>query len=348
MDKIRFGVAGAGKIGTYHTRTLAKMKDVELVGVADVDLLRAQTLAWDNNTIAYGDYKDLLPQIDALVVAVPTHLHAEVALKAMSMGIHCMVEKPITDSVEDAKKLSEMAEKKNVILQVGHVERFNPAVVEAQKYIKKPLYINMERLGPYDPRVSSIGVTLDLMIHDLDILLSIVNSEIESVEAIGARVFSNFEDISNARIKFKNGTVADITASRITFERIRRMRIYQDEEYISVDYISSKIKIYRKKNDPPKDLSDIDIFSPKIERKLPITEELYHFIDCIRNYKKPLTDAYKSTTALKLAIEVTEKLKRYDMPRESQEKNKISKKISDVVDAAKIIIDSKLDDNIGK
>ncbi len=346
MSKIRFGVIGAGKIGTYHTRTLAKMSDVELVGVADIDLLRAQTLAWDNGCVAYGDYNDLLPQVDAVVIAVPTHLHAEVGLKAMSMGIHCLVEKPITDSLEDAKKLSEMAEKNNLILQVGHVERFNPAIVEASKYIKNPLYINMERLGPYDPRVSSIGVTLDLMIHDLDILLSFVNSEIEAIDAIGARVFSNFEDISNARIRFKNGTVCDVTASRVTFERIRRMRVYQDEEYISVDYISSRIKIYKKKNDPPQNLSDIEIISPKIERKLPITAELEHFIDCIRNSKKPLTDAHKGTNALKLAIEITERLKRYDLPRQSGEEPK--SKIVDYINAAKAMIENKIDEGLGK
>lgn len=345
MDKIKFGVVGAGRIGTYHTKTLASMKDVELVGVADVDLLRAQTLAWNNNTLAYGDYKDLLPQIDALVIAVPTHLHAKVAIDAMNMGIHCMVEKPITDSIEDAKKMSELAEKKNVVLQVGHVERFNPAVVEAQKYIKKPLYINMERLGPYDPRVSSIGVTLDLMIHDLDILLSMVNCEIQSIDAIGARVFSNFEDISNARIKFKNGTVADITASRITFERIRRMRVYQDEEYISVDYISSRIKIYRKKNDPPKNLDDIEVISPKIEKKLPITEELDHFIHCIREMKKPILDAHKGINALKLAIEISESIKRYDLP--INQSITPPTKLKDFIDAAKIIADNVIDD-IGK
>ncbi|MEF3280559.1 MAG: Gfo/Idh/MocA family oxidoreductase [Elusimicrobiota bacterium] len=349
MDKIRFGVIGAGKIGTYHTRTLASMKEVDLVGVADVDLLRAQVLAWNNNTMAYRDYSDLFHQVDALVIAVPTHLHAEVALKAMEKGIHCLVEKPITDSIEDAKKLSELSEKKGVVLQVGHVERFNPAVVEAQKHIKKPLYINMERLGPYDPRVSSIGVTLDLMIHDLDILLSLVNSDIESIDSIGARVFSNFEDISNARIKFKNGTIADLTASRVTFERIRRMRVYQDEEYISVDYISSRIKIYRKKNDPPKDLNDIEIITPKIERKMPITEELYHFIDCIKNLKKPVPDAAKGISALKLAITITEGIKRYDMPRaQVDEKSRFARRVGDIVEAAKIIIDSKIDDNIGK
>ncbi len=348
MKKIRFGVIGAGKIGTYHARTLASLEKVDLVGVADIDLLRAQSVAWDNNAVAYRDYKDLLPLVDAVVVAVPTNLHREVSEAAIEKGIHCLVEKPITDSLEDAKYLAELSEKKGIILQVGHVERFNPAVIEAQKYIKKPLYINMERLGPYDPRVSSIGVTLDLMIHDLDILLSIVNSEIESIDSIGASVFSRFEDISNARIKFKNGTIADVTASRITFERIRRMRIYQDEEYISVDYISSRIKIYRKAVSCPKGLSDIEVITPKIEKKLPITEELKHFIECIENAKKPLTDVYKGTTALKLAIDVCEKMKIYNLPPGDNEEIEKNAGVKDIIEAAKGIIETKIDEGMGK
>ena len=348
MKKLRFGVIGAGKIGTYHTRTLSTLQEVELIGVADVDLLRAQAVAWENNAVAYRDYRDLLPLVDAVVVAVPTSLHREVAEDAINMGIHCLVEKPVTDSLEDAKFLAELSEKKGVILQVGHVERFNPAVIEAQKYIRDPLYINMERLGPYDPRVSNIGVTLDLMIHDLDILLSIVKSEIESIDSIGASVFSKFEDISNARIRFKNGTIADITASRITFERIRRMRIYQDEEYISVDYISSRIKIYRKKVPDPKDLRDIDVIIPSIEKRLPITEELKHFIDCIENSKKPLTDVYKGTTALKLAIEISEKMRIYRMPNQGYSHKVGSNRFSDLLNATKGIIETKIDESFGK
>lgn len=348
MGRLRFGVIGAGKIGTYHARALASLEKVELIGVADVDLLKAQRLAWENNAVAYRDYRDLLPLVDAVVVAVPTSLHREVAEDAINRGIHCLVEKPVCESLEDAKFLAELSEKKGVILQVGHVERFNPAVIEAQRYIKNPLYINMERLGPYDPRVSGIGVTLDLMIHDLDILLSIVKSEVVSIDSIGASVFSRFEDISNARIRFKNGTVADLTASRISFERIRRMRVYQDEEYISVDYISSRIKIYRKAVPNPKDLNDVEIITPKIEKRMPITEELKHFVDCIENFKKPLTDVYKGTTALKLAIEVCENMKIYKMPRQDVEVFQSSNNISDVINAAKGIIETKLDEGLGK
>ncbi|MGC9070093.1 MAG: Gfo/Idh/MocA family oxidoreductase [Elusimicrobiales bacterium] len=348
MKKIRFGVIGAGKIGSYHARTLAGIEKAELVGVADVDLLRAQSVAWGNNAVAYRDYKDLLGLVDAVVVAVPTHLHKEISEVAIEKGIHCLVEKPITDSLEDAKYLAQLSEKKGVILQVGHVERFNPAVIEAAKYVKKPLYINMERLGPYDPRVSGIGVTLDLMIHDLDILLWLVNSEVESIDSIGASIFSRFEDISNARIRFKNGTVADVTASRITFEKIRRMRIYQDEEYISVDYISSRIKIYKKAVPEPKSLSDIEIITPKIEKRLPITEELKHFIECIENARKPLTDVYKGTTALKLAIGVCENMKLYRMPKGSLHNTSKDGRVKDIIEAAKGIIETRIDEGIGR
>lgn len=347
MKKIKFGVIGAGKIGTYHTRTLAKLDKAELIGVADIDLLKAQTLAWENNAVAYRDYKDLLPLVDAVVIAVPTNLHREIAENAINMGVHCLVEKPITDTLEDAKFLAELSERKGIILQVGHVERFNPAVIEAQKYIKDPLYINMERLGPYDPRVSGISVTLDLMIHDLDILLSIVKSEVESIDSIGASIFSDFDDISNARIRFKNGTIADVTASRVTFERIRRMRVYQEGEYISVDYISSRIKIYRKAVSNPKSLDDIEIINPKIEKKLPITEELKHFIECIENYKKPLTDVYKGTTALKLAIDICERMKIYKVPK-TKDDVKMERNISDFLNAAKGIIETKIDEGLGK
>lgn len=342
--KIRFGVVGAGKIGTFHARTLSKMPEVELVGISDIDMLRAQTLAWNYNSVAYDNYEDLLPQIDAIVVATPTQLHAQIAAKAMSKGIHCLVEKPITDSEKDAKELLKISEENNVVLQVGHVERFNPAVVEAVKHIKDPLYINMERLGPYDPRVSSIGVTLDLMIHDLDILLSIVNSPIESLDAIGASILSKHDDISNVRIKFKNGTIADITASRVTFERLRRMRVYQDQCYISVDYINSKVKIYKKKVDPPKSLKDIEIISPNVEKKEPIREELYHFIDCINNSKKPVPSGEKGLNALKIALEITEKIKRYDLPRnpEIKDKSKFVETLSDITKAAKVILEEKM------
>jgi predicted dehydrogenase len=344
VKKMRFGVIGAGKIGTYHIRTLAKMPEVELVGVSDANLLQAQVLAWKYNSLAYKDFSDLLPQVDALVVAVPTEYHAEIAIKAMEAGVHCMVEKPITNSVEDARKLLALAELKKVVLQVGHVERFNPAVIETLKHVKKPRFVSIERLGPYDPRMSAIGVTLDLMIHDLDIILTMIDSPIDSFEAVGASILSGHEDITNVRIKFKNGCIADITASRVTMERSRRMRIYQEDSYLSIDYISARLKIYKKKVPVLKSLKDVEIIFPKIERKEPIKEELYHFIDCINTSKKPGPSGEKGLKALRLALDITDSLKRYELSgaRTPEAKPSLARSLGDIGGATRMIVEEGL------
>jgi len=216
--KIRFGVVGAGKLGGFHSKTLSTMPGVTLVGISDPDLVRAQGLAWEHNCVAYKSHEELFGQVDALIVAAPTEYHAEIGIKALEAGVNILMEKPITNSEEGARKLLELAEKNKVVLQVGHSERFNSAVVETLKHVKNPRYVTIERLGPYDPRVAATGVTLDLMIHDLDIILTMIDSEVESFEAIGASVLSNHEDIANVRLKFKSGCVADITASRATME----------------------------------------------------------------------------------------------------------------------------------
>ncbi|MCG2726336.1 MAG: Gfo/Idh/MocA family oxidoreductase [Elusimicrobia bacterium] len=342
--KIRFGVVGAGKIGNYHARTLAAMPEVELVGISDINVLRAQVLAWRYDSMAYKNYADILPQTDAIVISTPTEYHAEIALAAMKKGIHCLVEKPITNSVEDAKKLLEAAEKAKVMLQVGHVERFNPAVVEALKHIKNPKFVTIERLGPYDPRVSGIGVTLDLMIHDLDIVLTMINSPLETFDAVGASLLSEHDDISNVRLKFKSGCTVDITASRVTMEIARRMRVYQEENYISVDYASSLIKIYEKKNSPIKSLKDIAVSFPKIVKKQPIQEELYHFIDCIENSKSPVPSGEKGLMALKLALDITDNLKKYELkePKNAFPKNSILQSIADAGKATKVMVEEGL------
>lgn len=342
--KIRFGVVGAGKIGNYHARTLAAMPEVELVGISDINVLRAQVLAWRYDSMAYKNYADILPQTDAIVISTPTEYHAEIALAAMKKGIHCLVEKPITNSVEDAKKLLEAAEKAKVMLQVGHVERFNPAVVEALKHIKNPKFVTIERLGPYDSRVSGIGVTLDLMIHDLDIVLTMINSPLETFDAVGASLLSEHDDISNVRLKFKSGCTVDITASRVTMEIARRMRVYQEENYISVDYASSLIKIYEKKNSPIKSLKDIAVSFPKIVKKQPIQEELYHFIDCIENSKSPVPSGEKGLMALKLALDITDNLKKYELkePKNAFPKNSIFQSIADAGKATRVMVEEGL------
>jgi predicted dehydrogenase len=342
--KLRFGVVGAGKLGGFHTRTLSTMPEVELVGVSDPNLLRAQMLAWRYNCVAYKTVEELLSQVDALVIAAPTEYHADLGIKALSAGVHVLMEKPITNSEEGARKLLELSEKNGVVLQVGHSERFNAAVVETMKHVKNPRYVTIERLGPFDPRVAATGVTLDLMIHDLDIILTMIDSEVASFEAIGASMLSNHEDISNVRIKFKNGCVADITASRCTMEASRRMRIYQQDAYISVDYVSSRVKIYTKKTPVINSLKDIEITYPKFAPKQPIKEEIVHFIDCIRTSKTPTPSGEKGLKAVRLALDITNQMRRFEVSGSKTEESpeSLAGALADAGKAAKVIIEEGL------
>jgi len=338
--KIKFGVIGAGKIGTFHVRTLSKMNGVELVGVCDPDAMRAQNLAWEYNSTAYTRYQDLVPQVEAVIVAAPTELHHEIGMYCLDKGVHTLMEKPIASTMEQARELIDKAAAKNVILQIGHVERFNPAVLEAFKYIKDPKFIAIKRLGPYDPRMANIGVVLDLMIHDIDLLLTLLKSDVVSLDAVGLSAFSEHEDIANVRLKFANGCTADVTASRASFERARYMNLYQPDAYISVDFMNARVKIYRKKAPVIKSLSDIDVIYPTVDKQMPITSEIMHFVDCIKNDKTPGPSGEKGGKALQLALRIIDEIKRYQVPRGKEEtKGGAIGLVADIGAAAKVAID---------
>ncbi|MCR4294048.1 MAG: Gfo/Idh/MocA family oxidoreductase [Elusimicrobia bacterium] len=313
-SKIRVAVVGAGKMGTHHARALSKLPEVELVGVCDTNVWKAQLAAWQSNTVAVRDYKDVLGRVDAVIVAVPTPLHYEVGKAVLEADAHCLIEKPLASSVDEAKELLALSEARELILQVGHIERFNPAVLEAVKHIRDPRYITVERLGPYDPRMSHIGVVMDLMIHDLDILLTLVGSEVESIEALGASLLSgHHEDIANVRVRFKTGCVADLTASRISLGKSRKLRAFQKDSYISLDYGNTALKVYRKKTAVIKSLKDVDYLSPKLSSTDPLRNEHQHFLDCIRHNRKPWPSGERGVEALKLALQISEELERYEL-----------------------------------
>ncbi|HCJ66838.1 MAG TPA: UDP-N-acetyl-D-glucosamine dehydrogenase, partial [Elusimicrobia bacterium] len=225
MKKLKVAVIGVGKLGQHHARILSKNTNVELTAVVDILPERAKKIASLYHTLSYTDYQKILGLVDAVTIATPTPTHYPISKDFISYSIHCLIEKPITDNLEDAEEILDLGKEKNVILQIGHIERFNPAVIAARKYIHEPKYIESRRLGPYDPRVSHIGVVLDLMIHDLDIVLSLVDSKIRELDALGTSVFSEHEDIANVRIKFENGCVADLSASRISLAPFRKIRI---------------------------------------------------------------------------------------------------------------------------
>ncbi len=336
-SKIRVGVVGAGRIGGHHARILSKIPGVELVAVCDTNLWRAQLAAWQCNTVAARDYKDVLKQVDAMVVAVPTPLHAEVGKEILGRGIHCLIEKPLAASVEEARELLDLSAEKKVVLQVGHVERFNPAVLEAIQHVRNPRYITVERLGPYDPRVAHIGVVLDLMIHDLDILLTLVGSEVDSLEAVGAHLLSEHEDIANVRVRFKTGCIADLTASRISLEKSRKLRVFQPDSYISLDYGSSALKIYRKKTEHIKSLKDIEIIRPKLDTTEPLKKEHLHWLDCIRHNRKPWPSGERGVEALKLALQVSDELERYKVSHYAGSRSLIPEWAHDLSKIAKTV-----------
>ena len=252
--------------------------DSKLEYIVDTDEKRAEKIIKSNklNAVILTDYKNLIGKVDAAVISAPTQFHYEIAKPLLENGIHCLVEKPITLNVEEAQELIEIAQKRNVVLQVGHVERFNPAVIAAAPYVNNPRFIEVNRLGPYDPRTAHIGVVLDLMIHDLDMLFYLVKDKVVSFEAHGAKVLSETEDIAKVRLKFTNGCVADVSASRISMDKYRRIRIFQPDAYISVDYAGKSLKMYTKKEgrEKIKSLLDIDIKKPKIPSNEPLFYEL--------------------------------------------------------------------------
>ena len=319
-SKIRVGVIGAGRIGSHHARILGKHPDVELVGICDTNIWRAQLAAWRANTLAYRDFASLLEKTDAAIIAVPTDKHHEVGKAALSAGIHCLIEKPLAATMEEARDLLAISEERKVVLQVGHVERFNPAVLKAIEHVRHPRFITVERLGPYDPRVSQIGVVLDLMIHDLDILLTLVGSEVESLEAIGASLFSKHEDIANVRVRFKTGCIADLTASRISMNRCRKVRMFQEDSYISLDYLNASLKVYKKKSPVIKSLKDVEVITPKLPKTEPLKSEIDHFLDCVRHNRKPWPSGEHGIEALKLALQITEELEKYELSDHRQTK----------------------------
>ncbi|UCE18907.1 MAG: Gfo/Idh/MocA family oxidoreductase [Gemmatimonadota bacterium] len=245
MTKIKVGVVGLGHLGRHHIRIYSELKEAELIGGYDIDRALAEERCGALGTVPFSSYEELLNEIDALNIVVPTVSHYEVALPALKRGIHVLIEKPISRTVEEADSLIKEAKKQNCVLQVGHIERFNRAMRAVRNLDIQPLFIESQRLAPFNPRGTDVSVVHDLMIHDVDIVLSFVRSPLERIDAVGARVVSRHEDIANARLRFKNGCVANITASRIARKRIRKMRIFQHDTYIHLDFAEGRTELFR-------------------------------------------------------------------------------------------------------
>ena len=283
--RVRVAVIGVGHLGQHHARLLASMEDVELVGICDTNRPRADEIAAKFGGRVFADARDLISNVDAVTVAVPTVSHLDAALPFLSSGVATLVEKPIAPSVADASRLIDAAERGGALLATGHTERFNPAVAKALPLIADPRFIEIHRLGTFPERSLDIDVIFDLMIHDLDLLLSVVKSEVIQIEAVGVNVLTPKADIANARLRFASGCIANVTASRISRERVRKARFFQNDAYVSIDYAAQELEIFRlvKGNGRP----IIQGGKIAVDNEEPLRRELEDFIDAVRTRRQP-------------------------------------------------------------
>ncbi|MBI4655052.1 MAG: Gfo/Idh/MocA family oxidoreductase [Nitrospirae bacterium] len=302
-EMIKVGVVGVGSIGSQHARIYGGLKGVRLVSVADTDSSRAQEVASRYNCRAYNNYLQMMEDVDAVSIAVPTTMHYKIGVDFLKNDKDVLIEKPMTSDIKEADKLISEAQKKGKILQVGHLERFNAGVSLISSMVEKPRFIESQRLSPFLRRGTDVDVTLDLMIHDIDIILSLVHSEISDLRATGARVLTDNIDISHAWIEFKNGCIAEVAASRVSSQKLRQLKVFQHNSYLSLDYQTQEVLCYRKVNNKVKK----EIKKPREEE--PLKEQLISFIDCVRNRTKPVVSGLEGKEALKVALRISEEIR---------------------------------------
>lgn len=300
MDKVRVGIIGVGYLGVQHARILSYLEEAELIGVADIDFKKAMQIGNRHGVQYYENYENMLDEIDAGIVAAPTTEHFSIAMKLLDAGKSVLVEKPITETVKQADQLVAAAKKSRSILQVGHLERFNPAVEAIENLISDPKFIEVQRLGSFSSRSLDIDVVLDLMIHDLEIILSLIKDEVKVIRSSGIHVLSDKIDIANARLEFRSGCVATLTASRVHQGKVRKLRIFEPTAYYSIDYIDQEVKIF------PLNGRQTDIKTLRIKKEEPLKKELKNFFRCIRDGKIRKVSGTEGLEALKLAYNILE------------------------------------------
>ncbi|MBD3427206.1 MAG: gfo/Idh/MocA family oxidoreductase [Candidatus Omnitrophica bacterium] len=307
MEKLRVAVVGTGHLGSFHAKvysTISRRSPIELVGVCDKNKKAAKEVGKRYNVPYCTDYHELLDKTDAVSIVVPTTLHYQVAKDFLKAGKHVLIEKPITKTLEEADELIKLAEEKNLVLQVGHIERFNSAVRAIEPLILQPKFIECQRLGSIKrkKRIKDVGVVLDLMIHDIDIILGLVNSKVKDIEAVGISTVSDHEDLANVRLTFQNNMIADITASRVTKEETRKIRIFQEQSYILLDFKHQEAFLFLKSDE------ELEKQKIRIRKKDALKVELKSFIDCVRKDKKPVVSGQEGRQALQVALDILEKI----------------------------------------
>lgn len=309
MDKVKVAVVGTGNMGQHHARIYSEMPHVELVGVVEINEIRGHQMAQRYRTNFFTDYRDLFSRVQAVNIVVPTSMHYDLAREFLENDVHVLVEKPITVDIMQAKHLVSLAKRRNLVLQVGHLERFNPAVALLKKMVKAPLYIETHRLGYPSRRNTDVGVIWDLMIHDLDILLNLVDSPVEEVTALGRSLYSPHEDLASVQVRFANGCVANLLASRISGERLRQLQVVEEDgdsvRTLSLDFMNQTLAILtpdnEKQTNPPE-------YIP-IKKEEPLRLELEHFTECVTTNRTPLVTGEDGKRALELAISAVNNMK---------------------------------------
>lgn len=301
---MKAAVIGVGHLGKHHARILASLPGVSLAGVVDINKDRAAEIAREYNTTAFADPREIAG-LELAVIATPTESHAAIAAPLIDAGVHTLIEKPVTQTLHEADTLIAAAKDKGVVLAVGHSERFNPAVVAARPYVNDPRFIEVHRLGTQLGRSLDIDVVLDLMIHDLDLILSMVPSEVESVEAVGVPVLTPKVDIANARVRFKNGCIANLTASRISKDQIRKIRFFQRERYVSIDTAAREVEMFQLVPQPG-GMPKIGGGKQAVAGDEPLKSELEDFVAAVRERRAPAVPGEQGRAALALAVRIVE------------------------------------------
>ena len=323
MEKLKIGVIGTGHLGKLHTKLLKTIGECELIGVYDLEKEKAKEAAAEFEVKAFEELEELLELVDAVSIVATTSAHYELVSKAFDFDKHVFVEKPITVKIEEAEELVKRSNEKNLILQVGHIERFNPALVSLEKYTLDPKFIQTDRLAQFNPRGTDVAVVLDLMIHDIDIILSLIKSEVKTLAASGVAVVSDNIDIANARLEFENGAVANVTASRISQKKMRKMRIFQKDAYISLDFNSGVSEVFRLVSPQSHNESNYIQFGemgvgekkkliiyeqPEMRQLNALQHELHLFVNAALKNEKPVVSGEDGLRALKIAEQIIAKI----------------------------------------
>ena len=309
MPNLKTAVIGVGYLGKFHAQKYAQLPASELVAVCDSNSDIAQTIADEHGVDVHTNYNDLIGKVDAVSIVVPTQKHYEVAKVFLDNGIHVLLEKPITSTVEQARELVQIADQNKLVFQIGHLERFNPAVMALDDVLKEAQFIESHRIAPFNPRGADVNVILDLMIHDIDIILDFVRSPVKSIQANGVPVLSNDIDVANARIQFENGCVANVTASRVSMKSERKMRIFQPDAYITIDFQNKKLGVHRKgAGEMFPGIAEIDSLEREFEQGDALLAETAAFLKSINEQSRPVVSGEDGMRALETAFEITRQL----------------------------------------